>query len=210
MVFQPSLHTVLREGKPLPDPTGLEQGKRIIVCGMSPHVLELNKRPDIIKPGDVLLGLNYWACYYPCDYWIACDTTALIKDTRLNPIQQAADKGAIRFLNKAETATEHMAEYWFEAQYQGDDFSTEWTGKLAFCYTTAVAAINLAVIMQPSEILLYGVDFVGEKRFDTQYSWCWAQAADKVNVWLRRFAEVVPICKLHPGSPLDVPLMKGY
>lgn len=189
------------------NPTGLEAGKRIIICGSSEHVLSLPK--SFLQTG-ITIGINQWPAYYPCDYWIGVDTAILLADPYLKAIEKAQQVGATRFLchsDEIENA-QNSAEYYFNIiPFDSDSIFTQWTGNLFFKHTTAVSALHLALIMAAKEIILYGVDFVGQKRFDTSYSWCWHECVDDMNIILSSFSETTPIYKLHPQSLLDIPLL---
>ncbi len=172
--------------------------------GFSPHVLRLPQ--EYLKTGFVI-GVNQWPTLHPCDYWIALDThnwPTLFKDwlTGCNALTFMREKNS-RAGEKH--VPEDAVDYWFK---KADTLQTEWTGRLDWESTTAMAAVNLAIVLGASEVVLYGVDFVGDGRADGGgYSRAgfWDAHREPINRFLARVQQHVPIFKTHSGSWLECP-----
>ncbi len=198
---------------PFPQPPKAE---RVIVGGFSPAIRALPR--DVLSTGQII-GINHWAAEFPCDYWIGLDTglnwhkyhdeteyLELPKFLRTLKVPQF-----MRLPNPdSEAFVPHDAGIFFEKPHAGR-IPTEWDGTLQFTASTALAAINLAIVLGASEVVLYGVDFVGNSRADgSDYGIpdLWEQHREGINALMRRFQEIIPIYKTHPDSWLDCPFME--
>ena len=184
--------------------TDLAIGKRVIVGGASLQLPHLP--PELLNTG-VVIGINSWPKTRPCDYWIALDTGKLFR-------QEEAFIRSItcpRIMRRPNPTTESYVPddlaHWYDKAK--DTVPTTWQNQLKFVSSTALAAINFAIVLGASEVVLYGVDFVGDGRADgSKYGKAdfWGIHKDGINKLLREFREYVPVYKLHPESWLDCPL----
>lgn len=195
------------------NPSGAWSGERVIVGGASPFIHSL---PSCFLDTGKIIGINRWAEFYPCDAWIGLDT-GLNWDKYGHlwlPGLQCP-----KFMRTPNRDTEsHVppdaADFYFDEVQ--DRIPVIWDGTLRWRSSTALAAINLAIIFGAREVVLYGVDFVGDTRADgTSYpiglhgpdKAFWDVHLEGINVLMRQFAELVPIYKTNPESPLEVPYM---
>lgn len=189
--------------------TGQLKGKTVIVGGFSPHIHNLPKKLLIKHP---VIGMNQWPEFFPCDYYIAVDTMASLThwpyyldapflkfyaDVENPALEDIRKRDDVFFFNQA---CDEIGNYWVPQ---------EWYDLLRYNVTTATAAISLAIILGASEVLLYGVDFVGSGRYDgTSYQQknFWEQHLPTVNDLLEQFQQYTHIYKLHPESKLNAPM----
>jgi len=192
--------------------TNCHQGERFFIGGSSDHINKLDH--SMLQSGRVI-GLNQWCQFMPhCDYWLCVDSDSVIN--KLPYIWHAVPRHVISFMQQYNFIPPVPTSYSYTKEY--GDVPLEWTGKLSWINTSAVAAINLAAIMGASEIVLFGVDMTGGKAFGLTYDrpdhWDRKEAdgtqplLDGVNKWLHRFVRDVkiPVYKLNPDSPIAVPL----
>lgn len=190
---------------------------RFLVGGYSPHLFLLPA--ELLNTGKVI-GVNLWGKERPCDYWIALDTFRLMQ--KQDPWLDWVSKiDAIRCM-RAPKSNEELAmniphdavDLWFTQAPQGviptgledDALKLQWTS------STAMAAINLAIVLGGEEVVLYGVDFVGDGRADgSTYpkDQFWERHKTAINTMLGEFQKHIKIYKTHPGSWLDCPLLGG-
>lgn len=186
---------------------GFSKGERIIIGGCSPFVRRIDL--DFLSTGDVI-GLNRWGAHRPCKYWIMLDTFGWhVFKYWIRKID------ALRFMRRPNSTPDERkipmdaADYWFENGPRGI-VPTKWSGLLRYESSTALAAISLAIILGASEVVLYGVDFVGDSNiYGFNYRpGQWDAHREPINSLLQEFQEYVPIYKTHPDSWLDLPLMR--
>lgn len=186
---------------------GIEANCRFFVGGSSPHIFSLDKA--MLDTGKII-GINAWPEYHYCDYWIGLDTG--VNWDKFHWLPWLCVPKYMRTPNK--DTEKHVppdaADFWFNQPASRDYIPTKWEGLLRWESSTAMAAINLAIILGASEVVLYGVDFVGDDRADGHryMAGLWEQHREPINNLLRRFQEIVPIYKLHPESWLDCPLLE--
>lgn len=197
-------------------PFSFAVGQRVIVGGYSPAIRVLPR--EFLSTGAVI-GINHWAAELPCDYWIGLDTGLnwhkYYDETEYPELPKfLRTLKAPKFMRLPNKDSEQFvpadAGIFFEKPHAGK-IPTHWDGTLQFCASTAMAAINLAIVLGASEIVLYGVDFVGNERADgSSYVIpdLWEQHKEDINALLRRFQEHVPVYKTHPDSWLDCPYLE--
>lgn len=176
---------------------------RFIIGGSSPYALQL---PGSILDTGTVIGLNRWPSFQgKMDYWLCCDTDLAMRDypDLVESIQVP------RFMQRYDHIPDAPAEYWFGRVREY--IPTQWEGRLYWHSTSACAAVNLACLMGATEILLYGVDLIPGGRADgSQYDTNdhWERWVKPVNETFHRIraAFKIPIYKLNPASPLDLPL----
>jgi len=190
--------------------------KRVIVGGYSPAIHVLPR--EFLATGTVI-GINRWGAELPCDYWIGLDTGMNWRKYHSQEHHPELPKflrtlKAPKFMRLPNKDSEQFvpadAGIFFEKAHAGK-IPTEWDGTLQFQSSTAMAAINLAIILDAEEIVLYGVDFVGHERADgSEYTVpnIWDQHKHEINSLVRRFNELVPVFKTHPDSWLDCEFME--
>lgn len=197
--------------------TGLEKGKRVLIGGSSPHIFNLPI--NLLKSGPVI-GINRWGADFHCDYWIGLDTGLNWEKYYLDskPEYEHLPKflktlEVPKFMRKPNKCTETFvppdAGHFFEQAH--GDIPTEWNETLKWESSTALAAINLAIVLGAAEVVLFGVDFVGDQRADgTSYHRpdFWAEHKAPINRLLCRFQEFVTIYKTNPASWLECPLLE--
>jgi hypothetical protein len=189
--------------------TGVERGKRIIVGGLSAHV---NSLPASFLKTGVVIGVNKWPDFFPCDYWICLDTGKCHKenDDYWRGFYERTLKNlkAPKFARAPRDTEKPVPPGRFDYYFQNscvENIPTTWEGRLRYGSTTATAAVNLAIILGAKEVFLYGVDFIGTRRLDGSVNNDWSDHVSSTNAILKKFEKLVPIYKLHPDSPLDVP-----
>ena len=176
--------------------------------GYSPHLHLLPK--ELLATGPVI-GINLWGRDFPCDYWIALDT---FKYPEWGGWLKELE--AVKFMRQPKSPQEQdlnipleAVDYWFT---QATGFvPLGWEEKLAWISSTALAAINLAIILGGKEVVLYGVDFVGSGRADgSEYPKpdFWGPHKEGINNMIREFSRHIKIYKLNPASWLDCELME--
>lgn len=198
--------------------TGAEKGKRAIIGGASPHIRNL---PSSLLETGFIIGINKWAAEYPCNYWIGLDTGVNWRKYVLNDGKYPKEPKFLKALTcpkfmrqpniSSESFVPEDAGIFFTTA-QGKEIPTKWDGRLRWESSTAMAAINLAIILGASEVVLYGVDFVGNARADgSEYHRpdFWEQHKEPINRLLRDYQELVPVYKTNPDSWLDCPLLEG-
>ena len=194
--------------------TNAHKGKRFIIGGYSPFLKELPR--EFLETG-VVIGVNKFAAEFPCDYFIGLDTglnwEKFVMSDRYPDepkfLESLACPKFMRLPNEdTETYVPQDAGIFFDQAPQ-NIIPTEWNGTLAWISSTALAAINLAIIMGASEIYLYAVDFVGQGRADgTEYPKpekgpFWDNHKEGINNYIRWFSQHTKIYKTHPDSWLD-------
>lgn len=197
-------------------PFAVAPGDRVIVGGASPAIHGLPA--EFLSTGQVI-GINAWPIERHCDYWIGLDTGLNWRKYYLDSHYPELPKFLktldvpkfMRLPNKdSEAFVPAGAGIFFEKPHAGKIPAT-WDGTLQFTSSTALAAINLGIVLGASEIVLYGVDFVGDERADgSRYSvpGLWEQHRHEINSLIRRFNDIVPVYKTNPESWLDCPLME--
>lgn len=179
------------------------QGQRFIIGGSSEYLLKL---PISLLDTGIVIGLNHWPSFMErMDYWLCLDTDFFMH----NHADMVYSIKAPRFMQQYEHVPDAPGDYWFKRQV--DPIPTTWEEKLSWFSTCACAAANLAGIMGASEVLLYGVDLIpGGRANGTRYEEDdhWSHKAKRVSEWMQRCSEAfeMPIYKLNPDSPLDLPL----
>ncbi len=198
--------------------TNKEKGKRVIVGGYSPRINDVD--PEFLKTG-AIIGVKGWAKVHPCDYWIGLDTGLIYKrdfddkDARYKDYPKyVRDITAPKFLRKPNPSSETFVPsdfgIFFEKAHQGT-VPTKWNKTLQFSNTTATAAISLAIVLGATEVVLVGVDFIGDTRADgSRYvkEDFWNPHLAAINNHLVRFQSFVKIYKTHPDSKLECPYME--
>lgn len=185
---------------------------RFIIGGFSPHVFELP--PELFRTGKVI-AINEWPLnfpQYPFDYWIALDTFrwAEWKDWMREIDAIKAMRAPRSEQELAMGIPDDAADLWF-TQAPKNTFPTEWNGTLQWVSSTALAAINLAIVLGASEVVLAGVDFVGQGRADgSEYHKpdFWEYHKGGINNLIRQYQQAVPIYKTHPNSWLECSLLE--
>jgi hypothetical protein len=186
------------------------QGERFIIGGSSPNIHNLD--PFVLNTG-VVIGINRWYRIHPCYYWICADKA---ENAWRDFGKDIMGIDAIRFLVKPQQGNNPLpskaAHYWFHATEHESVIQPSWNGSLYTWKTTATAAAHLAIIMGASEILLYGVDLMGDTRFDGSQGLpnYWERHHRKINRSFQLLSQHVPIYKTNPDSPLDLPFMDLY
>lgn len=198
-------------------PTGAEQGKRIIIGGCSPYIAKLPKNELSKYP---VIGINRWPDFHHCDYWIGLDTGLNWEKYYLDTNENFKDLPKFlrtldcpKFMRKPNRQTEKFmpedAGIYFKSAE--NRIPLVWDGTLRWESSTAMAAINLAIIMGAAEVVLWGVDFVGNGRIDgVEYPFpdFWEDHREVINRLLKEFQEHVTIYRTHPDSWLECPLME--
>lgn len=201
-----------------------EKGNRILIGGASPFIHEL---PRAFLDTGKVIGINRWPEPWrgeslPCDYWIGLDTGLNWEKYALSDNPEYADLPKFlpglecpKFMRRPNLDTEAFVPsdvaLFFDKAPHDQPIPVEWNGTLRGTNTTALPAINLAIIMGASEVVLYGVDFVGGARADgSQYPApdFWADHEREINNTIRLFQQIVPVYKTNPASWLDCPLME--
>lgn len=193
------------------DWTDRHKGERVIVAGFSRHVSVLD--PALLKTGPVI-GVNEAPRIIPSDYWLALDTGIIYtlwqeRDERFTFLD---DLQAPRFMRQPNPLTEaHVPNdwaIWFGKPNPGM-VTRRWGEGLRWSGSSALAAVHLAIIMGAREVVLYGVDFVGNGRADgTDYGdFTWDGHRDGINRLMAQFQQIIPIYKLHPESWLSCPML---
>lgn len=199
--------------------SGRHKGERVIVGGWSPHIHSLPR--EFLQTGKVI-GINQWGAELPCDYWIGLDTGVNWEKHFLDTKPEYAHLPKFlrtlncpRFMRKpypdSEAFVPEEAGVFFDKVPHDAALPEEWNGTLKWISSTAMAAIHLAIIMGASEVVLYGVDFVGNDRADgssypSEKGDFWRVHKENVNNLVRLFQQYVPVYKLHPESWLECPL----
>lgn len=191
--------------------------QRVIIGGYSPAIHSL---PRTFLSTGKIIGVKRWAEDFPCDYWIGLDTGLNWRRYWMDDPKYPTTRKFLRELkvpkfmrlpNKdSEAFVPDDAGIFFQKPHAGK-IPTQWDGTLQFTSSTAMAAINLGIVLGAKEIVLCGVDFVGEERADgSRYTvpGLWDQHKHEINSLVRRFNEIVPVYKTHPASWLDCPLME--
>lgn len=198
--------------------TGDQKGNRAIIGGFSPGVRVLS--PDLLNTG-FIIGINKWAAEFPCDYWIGLDTGVNWRKYYLDDPKYPDEPKFLktlacpRFMRQPNKDTEAFvpadAGVFFTTAQHGE-IPTAWDGRLRWESSTALAAINLAIILGASEVVLYGVDFTDGGRADgSQYHRpdFWQKHREPINRLLKQYQDYLPIYKTNPASWLDCPLLEG-
>ena len=182
---------------------------RFIIGGYSPEINKLS--PEVLSTGRVI-GINLWGKDRPCDFWIALDTFRWHEWKGW--IQNLDAVRAMRSPNKADPREESIpadaADLWFD-QSEGGKIPTHWEGRLRFESSTAMAAISLAIVMGATEIILYGVDFMGQGRADgSEYRFpdFWDRHQEPINKLMADFQQHATIYKTNAYSWLNCPYME--
>lgn len=184
---------------------GRESGRRIFVGGSSPNLHRLDAS---LLDGQTVIGLNRWYRYRPCDYWLSAMVTTNAWEQYGTDILGI---DAIRFMHldsKTDAVPDEAAHFWFHSSRDSRVISDKWTGGLYSCRTSAVNAVHLAIILGASEVVLWGVDISGSKRFDGSVSvgGGWKRRFESVNNALMRLSAHIPIYKTNRKSPLTLPM----
>lgn len=183
--------------------------KTVIVGGSSPNIHSLPK--DMLQKHTVI-GINEFAKYYKTDYFIACDTFRLADPEWKEWLDKLNVPKFWRERNSevpSEMAIpDSAADVWFK-QSIIDTYSQEWDGSLLYTSTTGIPATDLAIKLGAEDVVLFGVDLIGDGRFNgTQYPSkdFWEVHVDGVNRCLEFLSQFARIWKTNPDSPLSVPL----
>jgi hypothetical protein len=193
--------------------TGRHKGAVFIVSGTSPHYGYL---PSKLVRNAIIVGVNNYPLQGACDYWITCDTHRI--QERMPRVMTALGKGVETFMNADFPLPEGVPEptYWFTRpdcpmkpgfQPAGDDYPIPltWEGKLQHIWTSATAAANLAVILGAESIILRRVCLTGTTLSGGRQV-PWANFVPDISKFFNRLP--VPVYKLNPDSPLDIPLWR--
>jgi hypothetical protein len=198
--------------------TGRHKGERVIIGGFSPHIHKLP--PSLLDTGAVI-GFNQFADEFFCDYWMALDTGAAWQHFYQDDKPEYShfpkflrNLTVPKFMRRPNKDTEAFvpedAAIFFEKAHH-DEIPLTWNGRLRWASSTALAAINLAIIFGASEVVLFGVDFVGSGRADgSSYNQpnFWDPHKNGINNLIRWFSQHTKIYKTHPDSWLDCPLLE--
>jgi hypothetical protein len=209
------------------------KGEIAIIGGFSPFIFDTPELMTSLVGNHPVIGINKWGAIAPCDAWIGLDTGINIFKWWLSSGQDyeqwvanqpqfkdepkfLSDLKAVKFMRKPNTTTEKhvshdMADYWFDQPPQDILVPTKWTGYLRWTSSTALCAINLAIILEAKSCILFGVDFVGDGRADgSQYisDNFWESHKEAINTLLKQYQEHIDIYKTHPDSWLDCQLYK--
>lgn len=183
----------------------MQDDKTMIVGGFSPHIFIADKR--ILELGPII-GINRWPMFHHCDYWIALDSGVAYRDFYWLPWLTVP-----KYMRTPNPHTEafvpkDLADYWFDTADNHGDVPRKWNGTLAWTSSTALAAINLAIVLGAENIILFGVDFVGDQRADGhQYRLnMWDDHQQNINILLNKFKSYANIYRTHPDSWLDCDL----
>ena len=196
--------------------TGKESGKRVIVGGMSPHVLRLPR--DLLFTGSVI-GVNRFYRFHPCDYWIGLDPSIIYRDRSLEIWDGFENLTCLKLTRKKNPIDpleacipDDFFDVWVNlCENLETEASTTWDGTLKYRSTSATSAIHWAILMGASEVVLFGVDLARPERWDgtddTTDPDFWAPHVPSVNALLALFQKHVRIYKTNPESPLAVPML---
>lgn len=175
----------------------IHQGQRFIIGGCSPFITKVDI--EQFKPG-VVIGVNRFPLWYPCDYWLAVDGDQMWSDEP--EMIKRLDCPRFVYWKGQKPVPFECVEFKVVSS-----FPSRWRGELYSERTSPTAAISLALLMGASEIVLYGFDFVGEKRADGEVypPGLFTHHLPYINAFLSRVP--VPVYKTNPESLFDVPLL---
>lgn len=193
------------------------KGERAIIGGASPAVLLLPR--EFLDTGRVI-GLNRWPAQFDrCDYWLGLDTGVNCRKWFLDDPKWPDEPKFLRsldcplFMRAPNPDTERIempsGVVLFDRK-PADIVPLDWPPgerlRLAWASSSAMAAISLAIIGGAREVVLFGVDFVGDGRADgTRYNKpdFWAPHRNAINTIMAAFQRHVPIYKTSPYGWLD-------
>ena len=202
--------------------TGEQKDKTVIVGGYSPTLAFLPLDHLIENP---VIGVNKFGYDYGdyCNYWLGCDTglnwekwaestnplyekePKFLKDLKIPKLMRTPNQDTEAFVPKD-------AGIFFD-ESKNCPLETTWQNKLQWQSSSAMAAVHFAIILGAKEIVLYGVDFIGNKRADnSRYpdfgdgKDFWSIHIEPMNGFLQKASQYASIYKVVEKSALEVPL----
>lgn len=191
--------------------TAIHSGCTAVIVGTSP---ERPPWPDDwdIDPNIIKIGVNNAPVVCELDYWLVCDTHRIFE--RMRPGYEALTGHEVRLYNAMwpEPRGCMKPHYYFGRPQGGYDehyqptgaysIPKAWDGTLQHVWSSATAALNLAMVMGCDKAILFGVDFTGHTR-----------TLDDVVPWSKYLPDIqkfiskldMPVYKTNPDSELALP-----
>jgi hypothetical protein len=183
---------------------------RFIIVGYSPYALQVD--PKFLKTGRVI-GFNESYKVYDVnvnmDFWVVWDDTYKSQQMLLTAQNVITCPMFIRdTLDNRRFYDHRRGHFWYTEAMPTQSYPRTWEEplRLSLRGSTATAAVNLAIIMGATEIVLVGVDFIGTIRASGSL----APNVEKNAQLFNEYKELlpVPIYKTVRESPIDLPTLQ--